>query len=155
MKVTILPGAIVGPPAGGQLLLTGMVTGAVADLSSGGFTVIAVDGQRYRIATRATTQVVDPVRISVDQLKLGEQTTASGSAERDGTLIASSVEQIDLPGAGMNPHPAATAVPTILATLPPGAAPPPSAPATDRMRLNSLGCAPTAVTTAYLLSTAG
>ena len=153
-SVAIMPGTVTEPPSpGGGLGAAGIVTGTVADANASGFTVVAMDGHRYGVTVSDATTVITTARINASQLRLGETTTASGAAGSGGTLTASTVEQLAIPAATWRKL--RPSIPSAPAGVPPlSGLPAPSAPSSGGLALNSLGCAPAAVTTSYLLASA-
>ena len=149
--VTILPETVTGP---GQLSGGGpgaemVLAGAVSNASSTGFTVTN-QGHSFQVTMSSATTVITTVRISASQLRIGETTTATGRATADGTLAASTVEQLDVPAATWRKmRPSIPAVPSG-----PSGGLAPSVPAVTAPPLTSLGCASSAVTTTYLLTAA-
>ena len=105
----------------------GFAIGTVTAVSAGRFTVVMTGGIDVPVTTSGSTVVLRLARSSVSQLTTGEHTVAFGSAGRDGTLAAASVDQgnqlpqIQRSGSGI-------------------------------ARLHSQGCSPAAVATAALLS---
>jgi Domain of unknown function (DUF5666) len=145
-KVPNLPGLGAGQPAPGKISVQlGLASGTVADASAGSFTVVEADGTRVPVTTSNSTTVITLASVTLSQLRTGAFTVAVGSTQPDGTLAATTIEQEAIPTGGP-PQP----------TLPNGQHPPfPGARKTGNgiSSLPKLGCLPSTIATAALLST--
>jgi hypothetical protein len=93
-------GAVKMAPANLGLSKGGLAAGTVADVESGGFTVVEPNGTHVAVATGGSTTVVTLSTADVDQLQVGEFTVALGTPRGD-TLVASRVEQRPLATSSM------------------------------------------------------
>jgi hypothetical protein len=95
-------------------LALGLANGTVADATTGGFTVDEPGGTHVRVSTSSSTTVVTLAKVTMAGLRTGERTVAVGSVTGPNALVASSVEQEDLPLSQLGP--AALPLPGYLTT---------------------------------------
>jgi hypothetical protein len=105
----------------------GIAIGTVADASAGSFTVVMPGGLRVPVTTSGSTTVLTLASASLSQLQAGELIVAVGSVAPDGALAAATVEQ-------------GTQLPQVVQR------------GNGIAKLPRLGCSPSAVATAALLS---
>ncbi len=153
----------------------GIASGTVASAASGGFDLVTTSGTRVRVTSSSSTKVAITERASLSQLRIGQGTSAVGTAEPGGTLAASTVTQgpvtsalrlpqpakLALPRAKLAPpQPTKPARPTLPSlrggfTKPPVKLPTAAFPSTKPsggLQLNNLGCEPESIATSYLLT---
>jgi hypothetical protein len=97
--VGIMPSSA-NPPPIRLPALGGHAFGTVADVHSGGFTVVRSDGTRVRVTTSSSTAVTKQVSARIGDLEKGKFTVAVGNSAGEGTLNATSVQQNGLRDGG-------------------------------------------------------
>jgi hypothetical protein len=92
------------PPSGSSLWASrGFTLGTVADRTSTGFTVVASNGSRVSVTAPSSAKVSTAVKIAVSALKIGQPVTASGTADSNGNISATRVEENDVTGTAAGP----------------------------------------------------